>query len=115
MSLSCSCPDLEYCEWFFIQADDFTTLQTSKRKRCKSCNELIDIGAMCLKFNRYRHPKDDIERYIYGYDDAEIPIASYYHCESCGDQYFNLTELGFCIDITDNIFDLLKEYQESKK
>lgn len=113
MSLSCSCYDSDFA-WYFDRPIDFTTLQTKKRKRCKSCNKLINVGSTCLRFTRYKYPETEIEERIHG-GGSEISLASYYHCETCGEQYFNLSELGFCIDIEDNMFELLREYQELKK
>lgn len=113
MSLSCSCNEDYDFAWYYWPANDFTTLMTSKRKRCKSCNKLIDIENICLEFKRFRYPKNEIEERIYGCDDIEIPLASFYHCEDCGEQYLNLSELKFCVNIADNMFDLLKEYQET--
>lgn len=109
--LSCSCPEYVDGSWEYIEPDDFTILQANKRKRCCSCKELINIGATCIEFKRHRYPKNDIEDRIYGYD-SEIEIASLFLCEKCGDQYFNLSALGFCVDITENMFELLKEYVE---
>lgn len=109
--LTCSCPDIEDDMWSYIEPDDFTILSTVKRKRCKSCNKLINIGDTSLRFNRLRYPKNDIEERIYG-EGNEIDLAPYYMCEKCGDQYFNLSALGFCIDITEYMFNLLKEYRE---
>ncbi len=110
MSLSCGYNDGDF-SWFYTPPNDFTPFEGPKRKRCSSCKELIDIGALSLKFSCYRPPKDEIEDRIHG-EDGEIPIADKHLCEKCGDQYFNLSELGFCIDITNNIMDLLKEYVE---
>lgn len=107
--LSCSYDDDNY-SWFFEIPSGFSTLQTSRRKRCCSCNNLINKNATVLPFNRYRQFQTEIEQRIYG--DSEINIATFYMCEPCGDQYLNLSELGFCIDITENMFDLLKEYQD---
>ncbi len=148
MGLSCSCPDYDGDGWEYYPPDDFTTLQTKRRKRakrrkrCKSCKELIDINATCLKFDRQRYPNSEIEDRIYGEGgevdiaswymcencgdqymnlselgfcvDGEIDIASWYMCENCGDPYMNLSELGFCVDIESNMLDLLKEYQQLK-
>ncbi len=111
MSLFCGEPDLEDCEWMYIKPNNYITYQAKKRKRCKSCGKLIDPAALCLKFDRFRYPKDEIECRIHGGEDTEINIAPYYMCEACGDQFFNLSALGFCIDITKNMFDLLKDYQ----
>lgn len=112
MSLSCSCGEWDGEGWFYIPPDDFTIFQKPKRKRCCSCQELINKGALSLEFKRYRAPKDDMETRIFGYD-AEIKIASWFMCEKCGEQYLNLEALGFCINIEENMFDLLKEYQEN--
>lgn len=109
--LSCSY-DLDNYAWFFVIPSTFSTLQTSRRKRCCSCKMLIQKNASVVKFERYRFFKTDIEERIYG--DSEIKIADFYMCESCGDQYFNLSALEFCIDITENMFNLLKEYQNYK-
>lgn len=68
MSLSCSCGDYDGDDiaWWYNTPDDYTTLQTKMRKRCCSCNELIDLGDTVLKFNRWRNPKTEIEEKIYG-------------------------------------------------
>lgn len=112
MSLSCSCPDNDDAPWFFWPAEDFLLLETKRRKRCISCNKLIDLNSHCLIFPRFRYPQNDIELKIYN-EDSELPLASYYMCEACGEQYLNLDAVGFCIDITDNMFDLLEEYHEA--
>lgn len=110
--LSCSYRDEENASWFFIPPNDFTLFEGPKRKRCCSCKELISIGALSLKFSCHRPPKNEIEDRIYG-EDGEIPIANKFLCEKCGDQFMNLEALGFCIDITENIMDLLQEYVEN--
>jgi hypothetical protein len=110
MSLSCNYDDSGDFEYYFEETDDFIPFQENRRKRCCSCKELINKGALAVRFNRWHYPKDDIEERIYG--DGGIYMAPLWMCESCGDQYFNLTELKFCITPTDNMFELLKEYQE---
>ena len=112
MSLSCTCGEWDGEGWFYIPPDDFTPFQKLRRKRCVSCKEPISCGDTSLKFERFRAPVGDIETRIMG-EDAEIRIASWFLCEKCGDQYFNLAELGFCINLPANIFELLKEYQET--
>lgn len=112
MSLSCSCPSLEYAEWIYYDPVDFTTLRTTRRKRCCSCKKLINLGSDVLKFRRYRYPKSEVELKIYaGLEDTEIPMASWYMCEECGEIYLNLSALAFCIDITESMQKALKEYQ----
>lgn len=107
MPLTCTCTD-DYEFWYDLP-DDFTTLNTSRRKRCSSCGKLIDIGAECLKFRRCRDPKTDIEEAICG---DGIAIAPYWMCEKCGEQFLNLAALGYCIDPSENMMELLVEYQE---
>jgi hypothetical protein len=102
MSLSCSIGDDGDFEWYYDVPEDFTTLQTLKRKRCSSCKKLIDIGSSCLKFDRTKYDENG----------SEFPQAPMFMCESCGDQYFNLTALKFCIAPNENVPQLLKEYAE---
>lgn len=112
MSLSCECEWYpEPGEWAYYSPNNYTTLETSRRKRCRSCKELIDIGAIVIAFDRYRVPNHDVEINIYG-EDGEIPIAAWYHCEECADLYFSLTELGFCGSPNENQHDLVEEYAE---
>lgn len=112
MSLTCSCQEWDGDGWAYYHPHDFKPFDKKRRKRCCSCNDLIEIGSQALEFYRVRYAQDDVEFRIYG-DDQEIYIASYWMCEKCGEHYLNLNELGFCIDIDqDNMLELLKEYQE---
>lgn len=108
--LTCECPDYGGEGWMYFPPDDFSILQTKRRRRCKSCKELIDKGALCLEFGRMKYPETDFEISFYG-DDTEIDLPAYYMCESCGEQYLNLSELGFCVDILSNMFELLEQYK----
>ena len=114
MSLSCSCDfDGDY-DWYFYAPDDYSTLETSHRKRCSSCNTLVDIGSTIARFECYRQPKWEVEISIYG-EDGEIPIADKILCEECADIYFSLYELGFeCISPTENMRGLAIEHKETQ-
>lgn len=122
MTLSCSCPygdewDGGPGDWLYMYSTprDFKPLETSKRKRCVSCNALINIGAPCLIFPRYRNPYSDIEAEIIGFDwngEPPIRIADHYHCEKCGEIFLNLEDLGYCLSPRDNMPDTLAEYHE---
>jgi hypothetical protein len=113
MGLSCSCGEWDGDGWAWTSSGDFTTLNTSRRKRCCSCKKLIDIGATVVTFERVRHPITEVEMQIYG-DGAEINLAPWYMCEICGEIYLNLDALGFCVDIEyDSMQELLKEYQQN--
>jgi len=108
--LYCTCGDYFDCDtWYYYHPEDFSKLTTSKRKRCCSCKVLINKQAGCLEFPRQRQPRHDIEEEIYG---DEVPLASYFMCEACGEIYLNLSDLGYCLDITQDMREYLKEYQE---
>ena len=109
MPLVCECSD-DY-DRYYRQPADFSVLATKRRKRCISCRVLIDIGSVVLYFERVRVTLSEIEERIYG-EDAEIDLAAQYHCESCGDLFYSLADLGFCVDIEENMRDLVREYAD---
>ena len=113
MSLSCSCNyESEPGDKFHYVPDDYSTLNTTKRKRCSSegCNKLINIGDICAKFKNYKYPETEIEYKIYG-EDGWIPMADKYLCEECADIYFSLIDLGFCaVFYQDDMREMLDEY-----
>ena len=127
MGLSCSCDyddwDFEPGQWtyWFEDSSDFIPLDTLKRKRCCSCNELIDIGSLCIKYPRKRYPHTEAESRIRTgmwledsmNDEPCIQMADHYHCERCGEIFLNLTDLGFnCLSPNENMEQSLKEYHE---
>lgn len=88
----------------------FFPLATRRARRCCSCKNLIRVGEPCIEFKRHVSTEgDDIKERIHG---DEMQIASWFHCEKCGEQYLNLEGLGYCIDISENMFALLDEYKE---
>ena len=126
MGLSCSCDydgyDFEPGDWqyFFCDNDlDFETFKEFRGKRCKSCGKLISYGDTCVRFGRYRYPYSTVEAKIEHDDEffemnypPEIKMADHFQCESCGEIYLNLTELGFdCISPAENMPELLEEYK----
>lgn len=111
--LSCSCPESDDLEGdFYYPAEAFSKLKITRRKRCCSCKKLIDLGSDVLVFLRFRYPRTEIEERIYGCDDAEIPMASWYMCEECGEIYLNLSDVGYCLDPEIEMKDYLKNYWE---
>jgi len=106
MMLSCSCA-YDDGGWYYYSTDKFNTLNSTRRKRCCSCNELIDIGSQCVEFDRYRSPYSDIEERIWG---DEVGLASWYMCEKCGEIYLNLSSIGYCIMLGNNIKEDLEDY-----
>ncbi len=108
--LSCICPEAdEPGSWWYFTPDDFTRLDTKRRRRCSSCKELIDIGAECLKFRRERSAYDDLEEEIKG---SEIDMPPLWMCEKCGEIFLNLEDVGYCLNPMDDMRDALAEYHE---
>lgn len=103
--LSCSCDD--YFDTWYYPPDDFSKFDRKRRKRCVSCKELIDIGSDCIEFEMFCSPRSDIEESIWG---DEVPMASKYMCEKCGEIFLNLSALGYCITIGNNIKEDLEDY-----
>jgi hypothetical protein len=111
MPLSCSCDfDAEPGQKVTYGGSDFEPLETKKRKRCKSCKELIDIGSFCVRFDVYKIPEYEVEINIYG-EDGEMPMADIYFCETCGEIYHNLESVGFCVLPWDDMREMLRDYQ----
>jgi hypothetical protein len=111
MSLSCICPEPgdDPGDWWYWSPNDFSLFDGKRRKRCVSCNELIDIGSSCLRFERERYPYTDVERRIRG--DA-VSISPRYMCQNCGEIYLNLTEAGYCLFLNYGMREYLAEYWE---
>ena len=109
--LSCSCPewDGEYGTYCYFIPNDFSKFELKRRKRCKSCGDLINIGSDCIEFERIRSPYSEIEERING---EEIPAASFFWCEKCAEIFFNLTAIGYCLTPTDCAIETLEEYWE---
>ena len=126
MGLSCSCDfDYEFDAggWYYWYDEQryLIPLATRQRKRCCSCNELIDTGAICNRYPRLRYPHNDVEsRIMCGCDlddslceEATIPIADHYHCERCAEIWLNLTAIGYeCLYPSEDMEDALKEYHK---
>ena len=106
--LSCSC-DFDSDGWYYYPPNDFSIFSHNRRKRCCSCGCLIDIGAQCVEFKRCRPAITEIEERIYG---DEINLASWFMCEWCGEMFFNLEALGYCINLGDSMKENLKDYWE---
>ena len=118
MSLTCSCdsdwyPDPGDWYWDFRYEMDYEKYPFKRRRKCCSCGEMIDVGSLVLQFTRAKVPDTDIECKIYG-EEGAIPIASDWMCEKCGDIYFSLEELGYCMNPRDKMSDLLRDYIEQK-
>ena len=129
MRLSCSCPEFNGDGFYYTikskllcetpiymdgkaiwDQEFFFPLTTKSSRRCKSCNTKIKVGDDCIEFERHISTEgDEIKERIYG---DEMRLASWFHCAKCGEQYLNLEELGYCVDIAENMHDLLMEYRE---
>lgn len=89
MGLMCSCDnEAEPGEILWCGPQEYSTLQSKRRKRCCSCGELISIGATVCEVSRVKVPDTEIEVRIYG-EGGEIPIAPKHMCERCADLAFS--------------------------
>ena len=115
MSLSCSCDfDPDGYQWFWMDHGDFKAFTGNRRKRCCSCQSLIEIGEDSIEFFRYRNPRTDIEERIYGEGDF-VPLASHFMCEECSGLYLALDELGYgCLDIGTPMKEYIAEYNDMR-
>jgi len=115
MSLSCSCDfDPSDYETWWEGHSKFKPLESKRRKRCCSCEELIEITSEVIEFYNYRRPKDDIEERIHG--DEGVALASSFMCEDCGGLYLALDELGYgCLDISGSMRDYVAEYNQMRE
>ena len=111
MSLSCSCDEWDGDGWAYNYCNDLTKLKTKRRRRCKSCSNMINIGSDCLEFSRFQYPQDEITEKIYG-EGGEVPLASWFMCKCCGEIYLNLTDIGYCLQIDENMNNDLAEYHK---
>ena len=112
MPLTCGYSvDEEDAEFYWYEPTDYKAPPPGRRRRCRSCQELIDNepGALALEFQRERYPNHDVEIKIYG-EGCEIPMASWWLCEPCGDLYFSLVEMGYCGVPNENQHELLAEH-----
>jgi hypothetical protein len=73
---------------------------------------MIKPGDTVLKFSRWRPTRNRMEERIHG---DEIPLAPYYLCESCGDLWLSLTEIGYCIAPDENVPALIEELKKYKE
>jgi len=113
MGLTCDC-DIDYDpepgDWYwFNEAKDYAPLPFKRSKKCCSCDEKIKPGDLAVEHLRRKCPEYEVEIDIYG-EDGHVPIASDWMCESCGDLWFSITELGYCMSPRDDMRELVKEY-----
>lgn len=112
MGLTCNCEwDPEPGSVCWEIPAKHTTLKSKQSRKCCSCGERIEVGDCVAAFERFKVPEYDIEIAIYGEGEWQGPSrATWYHCERCADLMFSLSELGFCIDLYDDMRQLVKEY-----
>jgi predicted RNA-binding Zn-ribbon protein involved in translation (DUF1610 family) len=97
--------------WWYDIPDDYSVLATKRARRC-SCGKPLKVGDKVMAHHCYRPANGDVEERIYG---DEVPLATRYLCEECGDQAMNLRELGYCVSPTDKVMNLLREYVQMTK
>ncbi len=113
MALSCSCdyePEPGMKCW--QAGEDFSRMPLlSRRKRCCSCNKLLEPSSTVVEIERNKIPETDVEVRIYG-ENGEIPLASWYLCEKCGEIYLTLADIGYECIYPPSTLAAQKEYWE---
>lgn len=113
MTLSCNWDyEGEPGDTVWYSARDFSTYNRKRSCKCCSCGARIANGDECAEFPRFKIPESDIEIAIHG-EDGEVPRASWYMCERCAGLYFSLADLGFAINIYEDMHDVVKEYADT--
>lgn len=120
MTLSCYCGDGDY-DWYYSAPEDrdgpaYAPLDTKRSRRCCSCKQRIAVGDLAVRFERFRYAEyPSVEANIYG-EGGEVPMPDWFMCERCGDLYYSLTELGFCINLgADSMPALVEEYADMRR
>ena len=118
MPLSCYCEVDDDPEYWIWHPDDYSEMpKLKRRRRCSSCQTVIEPGSVVAKFRRSRDARSDVEISIYGEGDPDsINLADWYLCEECADLYFSLHELGYeCVSADENMRELVREYAIEKQ
>ena len=99
--LTCGCDDGDH-DWYFCPPEDYSQAPDNAPP-CSSCKQSIAPGSIVAKFERIDYDEDGEELW-----------SDVFFCEPCADLYFSFSELGFaCIDPTENMMGLAKEYAET--
>ncbi|CAK0780928.1 hypothetical protein CCP4SC76_7640012 [Gammaproteobacteria bacterium] len=109
VSLTCSCDELDGVGWCYEPEEYYSELKTKRGRPCCSCGKPIKVGDTVVRFGRERGVRSDLEERIHG---DMVPLAPYFMCEVCGDLYYSLDDLGFCVNPRDNMRELVREYAE---
>ncbi len=106
--IGCGCGFFDNDESTYTPPTRFSRLDTVRRRRCCSCQEMINIGDECVEFKRYRDARNDTEERFHG---SEVHLAPWFMCESCGEMYLNLAWYGHCIPLPDDMRQLMREHR----
>jgi hypothetical protein len=99
MGLSCFC-DEDSIDCYANSEKNFRIIE--KNDVCHSCKKTIESGDFILAFETWTIDESGDE--IYG--------EGFFFCEKCGEYYWNLEDLGFCVNLDNNMQDLVAEYRE---
>lgn len=99
--LSCGCDfDSDNVSWWYDSNAEFAQFTGRRATRCKSCGNKINHGDTVLTFERFKYSD-------FG---DEIDLADWHLCESCGEIYLNLTDIGYCCQLGTDLREDLKDY-----
>ncbi len=108
MSLSCSCGDFDGDGWYYEWTPEFKPLKTRNARKCCSCGAKIKPGDDATEFRRQRGPVTDIEERIHG---DEVPLASWWMCETCGGLAMAIEETGMCFTLGESMKQQIADYR----
>lgn len=113
MGLFCrSDSDYDSGEWWWYAPAEEAPLATKRSRKCCSCGEKISVGSVSREIRRYRPPTEFEEDRGICYD--EVPLPSWYFCETCGDLADSISELGFCYTLNKNLKTQIREYMSEE-
>ncbi|MBU2793945.1 hypothetical protein HAQ01_11190 [Acidithiobacillus thiooxidans] len=80
-----------------------------RAKQCCSCGDLVLRSAKYIQVERWRDCANEIEERICG---DEVPLASWFVCESCAPIFVKLHDMNVDVDLGNcNFHDLLGEFE----
>lgn len=95
--------------------DKLKPLDTKRSRKCWSCGAKIALGALALRYHRFKVPEHDIELRIWGegYDQGP-PRAPAFHCADCGNLALFLLSppLNYTFHLHEDMRELVKEHAE---
>lgn len=106
--------DTDGADWWWYTPEDEAPLATKRSRKCCSCEEKIKVGDIARKVQRFRPPTEFEETRGIACD--EVQMSDWYLCETCGDLFDSISELGFCCNLGgESLKQQVEEYMEAER